>query len=87
MANMLMEKQMQYQESGSSVQLITEEEWLMMQDLPMKEYMLERMGIQRQRDSIEEDPDEVDKEMKENALNIMEKFNKEWSGLADDGEE
>ena len=54
MANMLMEKQMQYQESGSSVQLITEEEWLMMQDLPMKEYMLERMGIQRQRDSIEE---------------------------------
>ena len=26
----------------------------MMQDLPMKEYMLERMGIQRQRDSIEE---------------------------------
>lgn len=54
MANMLMEKQMQYQQSGSSVQLITEEEWLMLQDLPMKEYMLERMGIQRQQDAVEE---------------------------------
>lgn len=36
--------------------------------------------------SDDKDPDEVAKEMKENALNIMEKFNKEWSGLADDGE-
>lgn len=36
--------------------------------------------------SDNKDPDEVAKEMKENALNIMEKFNKEWSGLADDGE-
>ena len=54
MANVLMEKQMQYRESGSNVQLITEEEWLMMQDLPMKEYMLERMGLQRSQDYVEE---------------------------------
>lgn len=54
MANMLMEKQMQYSQQGSPVQLITEEEWLMMQDLPMKEYMLERMGVQRQQDAVEE---------------------------------
>ena len=47
MANQLMEKQMQYQQQGESVDLITVEEWLMMQDLPMKEYMLKRMGIQR----------------------------------------
>ena len=54
MANIIMEKQMQYQQEGNSVQLITEEEWLMFQDLPNKEYMLERMGIQRAIDSIEE---------------------------------
>ena len=50
MANMLMEKQMQYQQQGTQVQLISEEEWLMFQDLPNKEYMLERMGIQRMQD-------------------------------------
>ena len=54
MANMLMEKQMQYQEQGASVQLITEEEWLMFQDLPNKEYLLERMGVQRQQNAVEE---------------------------------
>jgi hypothetical protein len=53
-ADMLMEKQMQYQQQGSSVQLITEEEWLEMQDLPNKERMLERMGVQRQQDVVEE---------------------------------
>lgn len=53
-ANMLMEQQMQYQQEGSSVQLITEEEWLMFQDLPNKEFMLERMGLQRMEDSLEE---------------------------------
>ena len=53
MANQLMEKQMQYQQQGESVDLITTEEWLMMQDLPMKEYMLERMGIQRMNNEIE----------------------------------
>lgn len=54
MANMLMEKQMQYAEQGNSVQLITEEEWLMFQDLPNKEYMLERMGVQRLNNSVEQ---------------------------------
>ena len=51
-ANTLMEKQMQYASAGgeSQVELITPEEWLMMQDLPNKEYMLERMGIQRNAD-------------------------------------
>lgn len=49
-ANMLMEKQMQYNQQGSQVQLITEEEWLMFQDLPNKELMLERMGVQRMQD-------------------------------------
>jgi len=53
-ADNLMEKQMQYQQQGNSVQLITEEEWLMYQNLPNKEYMLERMGIQRQQDAITE---------------------------------
>lgn len=54
MANVLMEKQMQYAQEGSNVQLITEEEWLMFQDLPNKEYMLERMGVQRMQDATEE---------------------------------
>jgi len=53
MANMLMEKQMQYSQSGSGIELITPEEWLMMQDLPLQEYMLERMGIQRSQDYID----------------------------------
>lgn len=54
MANMLMEKQMQYQQEGASVQLITQEEWLMMQDLPNMEMMLERMGVQRLSNATEE---------------------------------
>lgn len=54
MANMLMEKQMQYMEQGNSVELITEEEWLRMQDLPHKEYMLERMGFQRETNAVKE---------------------------------
>lgn len=53
MANQLMEKQMQYQQQGDSVDLITTEEWLMMQDLPMKEYMFERMGVQRLNNEVE----------------------------------
>lgn len=53
MANQLMEKQLQYQQQGESVDLITTEEWLNMQDLPMKEYMLERMGIQRMNNEVE----------------------------------
>lgn len=47
MANHLMEMQMQYQGQGIDVDLITPEEWLMMQDIPMREYLQERMGIQR----------------------------------------
>lgn len=46
-ANHLMEMQMQYQGQGISVDLITPQEWLMFQDIPHKEYMLERMNIQR----------------------------------------
>lgn len=53
-ADMLMEKQMQYSQQGNNVQLITEEEWLELQDLPNKERMLERMGVQRQQDVVEE---------------------------------
>jgi hypothetical protein len=46
-ADHLMEMQMQYQGQGVDVDIITPEEWLMMKDLPMREYMQERMGIQR----------------------------------------
>jgi hypothetical protein len=53
-ANMMMEKQMQYMDQGSAVQIITEEEWLEMQDLPFKERMLERMGLQRGTDALKE---------------------------------
>lgn len=54
MANMLMEKQMQYTASGMKVELITPEEWLEMQDLPFKERMQERMGIQRSANYLEQ---------------------------------
>jgi hypothetical protein len=55
MANVLMEKQMQYASTGQQqVDLITPEEWLRFQDLPNKEYMLERMGIQRSQDYIDQ---------------------------------
>lgn len=51
MANMLMEKQMQYgASSGMSVDVITPKEWLMLQDLPNKEFMMKRMDMQTQRD-------------------------------------
>lgn len=50
-ANMLMERQMQYQ---PEVELITTEEWLQMQDLPFKERMLERMGLQRMQSYVED---------------------------------
>jgi len=53
-ANLMMEKQQQYNKEGNNVQLITEEEWLMAQDLPNQEYMLERMGVQRLQNSVEE---------------------------------
>lgn len=48
MANKLMEMQMQYSSQNIEVDLITPQEWLMFQqDLPFKEFMLERMGVQR----------------------------------------
>lgn len=53
-ANTLMEKQMQYAGTGQQVELITPEEWLMMQDLPFKELMQERMGIQRSANYLEQ---------------------------------
>lgn len=46
-ADAMIEKQMQYQGAGLEVDLITPQEWLMMQDIPNKEYFEERMGIQR----------------------------------------
>ena len=54
MANQLMEKQMQYDQAGKSVDLITPEEWLRLQDIPIKEQMLERMGLQRQSNAVED---------------------------------
>lgn len=54
MANKLMEMQMQYSSMNIDVDLITPQEWLMLQqDLPIKEYMLERMGVQRSRNWTE----------------------------------
>jgi hypothetical protein len=49
-AKQLMDSQLQYSQGGSKVDIITPEEYLMCQDLPNKEYMLERMGIQRSSD-------------------------------------
>lgn len=54
MANQLMEKQMQYQRAGEEVDLITPEEWLRLQDIPIREQMLERMGLQRQQNAVED---------------------------------
>jgi hypothetical protein len=45
-ANTMMEKQLQYQKEGMQVEIITPEEWIRMQDVPYKEQMLERMGIE-----------------------------------------
>ena len=53
-ANYLMEKQMQYNQAQQGIQLITEEEWLQMQDLPFKETMLERMGLQRINNAVQD---------------------------------
>lgn len=53
MATQLMEKQMQYGSQGG-VDLIRPEEWLEMQDLPNKEFFLERMKIQRSKNLVED---------------------------------
>ena len=54
MATELLQAQAQYRQEGSAVDWITEEEWLMFQDLPMREFMLERMGIQRRQNTLED---------------------------------
>ena len=53
-ATELLQAQAQYRKEGDSVNWITEEEWLELQDLPFKERMLERMGIQRHENALEE---------------------------------
>ena len=45
-ANNMMEKQMQYQQAGLQIDCITPQEWLRCQDVPYKEQMLKRMGVQ-----------------------------------------
>lgn len=53
-ATALMEKQMQYAQNNNGPDLITAEEWLQLQDLPFKELMQKRMGIQRMSDATEQ---------------------------------
>lgn len=54
LATLVMEKQMQYNaQSQQPVELITPEEWLMFQDLPNDELMLDRMKIQRHTDYVD----------------------------------
>lgn len=45
-ANNMMEKQMQYQQDGIQIDVITPQEWIRCQDVPYKEQMLKRMGVQ-----------------------------------------
>lgn len=45
-ANNMMERQMQYQQAGIQIDVITPQEWIRCQDVPYKEQMLKRMGIQ-----------------------------------------
>lgn len=55
MATELLKQQAQYRKDGSGdINWITEEEWLMLQDIPFKEYMLERMGVERQQNALED---------------------------------
>ena len=55
MATELLQAQAQYNQNGTNtVSWITEEEWLGFQDLPMKEYLMERMGVQRWENALEE---------------------------------
>ncbi len=45
-ANNMMEKQMQYQQAGIQIDCITPQEWIRCQDVPYKEQILKRMGVQ-----------------------------------------
>jgi hypothetical protein len=53
-ATSIMTAQMQYGQQGQSVPMMTQEEWLMLQDTPVKEFMQKRMGIQRSKDYTEQ---------------------------------
>ncbi len=53
-ATQIMEKQLQYQQAGQQVDWITPEEWLRYQDIPFREEMLERMGLQRYQNMVED---------------------------------
>lgn len=53
-ATQIMEKQLQYQQAGQKVDWITPEEWLRYQDIPFREEMLERMGLQRYSNMVED---------------------------------
>jgi hypothetical protein len=68
-ADAMMEKQMQYAGAGVDVDLITTDEWLLMQDIPYKEYFQERMGIQRS----------------QNWTNIVAQVVSQYSGLVENG--
>ena len=57
-ATKVMEMQLQYKQAGSEVELMKPEEWLYFQDSPIREYMTERMGLERLQ-SITEDVAEV----------------------------
>lgn len=50
-ANMLLEKQAQY---NPNPEIITIEEWLMMQDLPFKDLIFDRIGLQRKGNMTEQ---------------------------------
>ena len=49
-----MQFQMQYQQGGQQVQLMTPEEWLFFQDFPQKDMILDRMKLERIRNDKEE---------------------------------
>lgn len=53
-ATQIMEMQLQYAQSGQEVELITPEEWLYFQDNPIREYMTERMGVERLSSMVED---------------------------------
>ena len=53
-ADAIMEKQMQYSDGGNQVELLSPEEWLMLQDVPFKEMLLERMGYERDVNAVME---------------------------------
>ena len=53
-ANIIMQTQMQYAQSGQQVQLLSPEEWMFFQDFPQKDMILDRMMLERYRNDKEE---------------------------------